>query len=322
MTEAYRQGFLTKCAEHGVPLRVANEMLKEAAYKAPTSIETVRRLIEDLKRNGLKRVSMAEIFASRPRHSMFRGSNALPAHAHRVPAEGKFTRNVVDGVRYEHYTPFPEAAHDYGKYLTVTDISKERGLMSGRRGLTHDFGAMDQARSAASDPGYKAVFGADYTKFISEHPEYFSELHEITRGGDGKLKAVLSPGGGAREHFFETTIPARYADKHSKVYMAVPGESPYRELTLENGGVFIPPKSFIDEFRLANPGSSYTDMIAERGVVNRTKPFSTNRDYHFYDMSPIQRLVKIMHRHPEYRSEIEPVVSRYLGIGESYMAGL
>ena len=294
---------------------------KQAGVKPPTSIETVRKLIGALKRKGLKRVSIAEIFASRPKYSLFRGSNALPAHAHRVPVKGEFARNLVDGVRHEHYTPFPDAAQGYGRYLTVTDISREKGLMSGKRGLTPDFSAMDEARMAASDPKHKALFGREYTKFITEHPEYFSDLHGITRGGDGKLKSALKPGGrSVRDNFFETTIPARYADKHSKVYMSVPG-NPEGHLTLENGGLFIPPKSFIDEYRRLNPGP-YADTLAERGVINRTKPFSTNRDYHFYDMSPIQRLVKIMHRHPEYRSEIEPVVSKYLDIDKSYMAGL
>lgn len=315
----YEQGFLTKCAEYGVDGRA---LLKLAGYKPPTSIETVRKLIESLKRKGLKRVSMAEIFASRPRYSMFRGSNALPAHAHRVPAKGKFTRNIVDGVRHEHYTPFPEEANKYGRYLTVTDISKEKGLMSGKRGLTHDFNAMSEARRAAKDPKYEATFGPEYTKLVSEHPEYFSELHAVRRGEDGKLKAVLSTGNdSARAFMLETTIPARYADKHSRVYMTAPG-NPETLLTLENGGYVVPPKSFIDEYRRVNPGSSFPRAMEESGIGNLTRPFSTNRDYHFYDMSPIQRLVKIMHRHPEYRSEIEPVVSKYLGIGESFMAGL
>jgi len=311
MTDAYRQGFLTKCAEHGVPLRVADGMLKYAKLKLPTSRETVIELIKNLKENGLRKVKFSDLFKSRPKFTMFRGSNALPAHAHQTPAAGTFKRNIHNGVRYEHYTPFPDEAHSYGKFLTMTDVSGYKPLMSGAESLSRDFSAMDAVRHASSTPS-KAK--AARTKLVLRNSDKISELSSVDWVGDTP-RLSMSPSGGLRDSSFEAVIPARYADKHSRVFLQ-PESYPIRLASIENGGRVPVPDSIFKQTAAAGLG------MDNQGALNLTALMTNNPDYFVYDLSPVQRLAKIMHRHPEYKDLIEPEIKRYLSIGESGMAGL
>lgn len=298
--------------------QVSARLTKSAALKPPTGLEAVKRLVAELRERGLRKVRFSDLFAGRPEFSLFRGANALPAHAHATPASGDFVRNIVNGVRYEHFTPYPDAAHSYGRFLTVLDASKYRPLMDGSATLSPDFSAMRAIRYLGEARPSKSR--ALVNKFIMRNPHQVGEIDNVVIGPGGTLSLQPALNGSARDLSFEVAIPVRYADRHSRVYIQ-PEKYPVRFASLENGGIKPVPDAVIR--RYDSSGSGYGDVMRSRGgQLSLTNMMVQNPDYYVYDAEPVQRLARIMHRHPEFRGVIEPAISDYLGIGASGMAGL
>lgn len=293
-------------------LSIVSGLSKTAGAKPPTDLATVKELINNLKTHGLKRVKFQDIFKNRPQYAMYRGQNALPAHARRIPATGKFKDyNVIGSTRYEHFTPYPENSLDYGKFVEVLDIKKHRPLMSGGQALAPDFRAAERARymDPAISPPDK--FERMITRIVTSNPQKISELHGI----DSKGKLIFSPKSPIRGGTYEAVIPSRYADRHSKVYLRTGDPFPVRAASFANGGRDPIPDDIFKQTAASRLGMRNT------GALNTTRLITTNPDFELYDASPLQRLAKIMHRHPEYKDEIFPVLKPYLGLGESGMAG-
>lgn len=241
----------------------------------------VLSLINMLNQDGLKIKRFNQIYSGRPRFTMYRGSGILPeiAEISNLPESSRL--NLINGKRFEHYSPYPETPYTgpYGSvYLTVTDVGKYKPLKSGKQGLHPDFVAYRNIK--------KELSGALDRKQVDENKMIFNQVtRRPARITYEKQRKKFHDGTSAhlRIQSYEGMLPVSYANKHSHIYQLLG-----RNI---DGGFY---NGFIDYLK-GNP----------------TRDFIKQNPY-FYDMAPIQQLVKIMYRHPEFKNLIFPAIKKHL----------